>query len=53
MPIDQHTDRAIQEIDAAVFSGDAFVYAAHRATLRDYMARWERALKEFDADDGE
>lgn len=36
------------QIDACVFSGDPFYDAALRQDFRDFMARWERGLKEFD-----
>lgn len=39
---------ACEEIDAAIFSGDAFTDSHHRETLRECMARWERGLKGFD-----
>lgn len=35
---------AIQEIDAAVFGGDAFADPAARAELLSYVARWTREL---------
>lgn len=49
---------AFDEIDAAVFSGDAFMDDEERARFRGLMARWERGLLSFDeiskrfADDG-
>ena len=39
---------ACEEIDAAVFSGGAFADAEERKTLRDYMERWGRELKNWD-----
>ena len=39
---------AINEIDAAVFSGDTFEDKQHRAKLREILARWERGLVSFD-----
>jgi len=44
---------AIDEIDAAVFSGDTFIDKEHRAQLREQMARWERGLVSFDEMDEE
>lgn len=35
---------AIEEIDAAVFSGDTFEDPAARAKLVEYMAAWTREL---------
>lgn len=37
---------ALEEIDAAVFNGDDFDRGFDRDTLREYMARWTRALDE-------
>lgn len=39
---------AIDEIDAAVFSGDTFINSYNRAQLREQMSRWERGLVSFD-----
>ena len=36
----------MDEIDAAVFSGDMFHDRKNIAAFRDMMARWERGLKE-------
>ena len=44
-----YTVNACEEIDASIFSGDEFIDAKARAELREYMARWERGLKEFDS----
>ena len=38
-------DGAMDEIDAAVWSGDTFHNRANIAALREMMARWERGLK--------
>lgn len=35
---------ACEEIDAAMFSGDAFEDAEERAALIQYMGRWQRQL---------
>lgn len=35
-------------MDAAVFSGDAFIDAENRKALRAWMARWEKAMVEWD-----
>lgn len=35
-----------EEIDAAMFSGDAFLEKVNRDLLEKYMARWKRGLKE-------
>lgn len=46
--IDRHVVKSIDEIDASMFSGDAFVNPEARKELREKMARWERELKNFD-----
>ncbi len=38
----------IDEIDAAIFSGDVFMDPKAREEMRTLMARWERGLKEFE-----
>jgi hypothetical protein len=38
-------DGAMDEIDAAVWSGDLFHNRAHIAAFREMMDRWERRLK--------
>jgi hypothetical protein len=38
-------DGAMDEIDAAVWSGDLFHNRANIAAFRDNMARWERGLQ--------
>lgn len=42
-------DGPMDEIDAAVWSGDMFFDAENRARFRDMMARWERGLKEAES----
>jgi hypothetical protein len=42
---------AIQEIDAAVFSGDTFAEREERDKLRAYVESWLRALDEADRDE--
>jgi len=46
-------EEAIDQIDAAVFSGDTFVDQTARQQFRDMLARWERGLKSFDELDEE
>ena len=36
----------IDDIEAAIWSGDTFYNRANIAAFRDMMARWERGLKE-------
>lgn len=40
--------RAIDEIDAAIFSGDEFIDDENIKELRRLMSRWERGLKEHE-----
>jgi heme oxygenase len=44
------TTRAFDEIDAAVFSGDAFLSRENAAHLRKYLDRWDRALASIEED---
>lgn len=39
--------RAIQEIDAAFFSGDTFENPKARRELEKYLARWNRAIQQL------
>jgi hypothetical protein len=39
----------IDEIDAAIFSSDMFIYQKNIADFREKMARWERGLKEAES----
>lgn len=41
---------AIQEIDAALFSGDTFDNPVDRAELASYVARWARELEVLETD---
>lgn len=47
-PMRDYIKDACEEIDSAMFSGDAFADAEQRKALRDYMERWERELKNWD-----
>ena len=38
--------QAIQEIDAAMFSGDEFLSRENITILRKYLSRWRRGLRE-------
>lgn len=42
-------DGPMDEIDAAVWSGDMFHNRENIAAFRNMMARWERGLKEAEA----
>jgi hypothetical protein len=46
--MDSDVQMAIEQIDAAIFSGDTFIEPEDRSLLRAQMARWERGLSEFD-----
>lgn len=48
MSIHHHIDDPIDQLDAAVFSGDLFLDDERREAFRQIMARWERAMKSFD-----
>ena len=40
---------AMDDIDAAVWTGDMFLNRANIASFRDTMARWERGLQEAES----
>lgn len=44
-------DDELEQIDAAVFSGDWLEDPEERKTFREYVERWTRALDEHDAAD--
>ncbi len=46
-----YIEKACEEIDAAMFTGDAFENAAERIALRKYLARWNRELTRREVDD--
>lgn len=35
-------ENALEEIDAAIFTGDTFLQKEDRMKLREYLARWDR-----------
>lgn len=41
-------DELCDALDAAVFSGDGFLNREAIKEFREYMARWERGLKEHE-----
>jgi predicted phage gp36 major capsid-like protein len=43
-----YLNRAANEIDASMFSGDAFYDETNRKALREWIARWERGLARAD-----
>jgi hypothetical protein len=47
--MNQHLERNCEGIDAAIFSGDVLHAPENREKLREYIARWVRALDEEDA----
>lgn len=46
LPYDRLETGPMDEIDAAVWSGDMFHNRENIRAFRDMMARWERGLKE-------
>lgn len=44
-PTRQHLENAMEEIDAAMFGGDAFYDKTNADALGHYIARWERQLQ--------
>jgi len=48
--VETYAEKLLDEIDAAVFSGDTFIGLGARARLRWFMARWERELARWDAE---
>lgn len=48
----RHVDKAINELDAAMFSGDAFNDINAALKFQKWLHRWERGLlKKFSPDD--
>lgn len=43
-----YVEEACELIDAAMFSGDSFLDDGNRKELRDYLARWEQELTQWD-----
>lgn len=43
-----HLERNCEGIDAAIFSGDTLWDEEKRATLKTYLARWQRAIDEHE-----
>lgn len=46
---DRLEEGAIDEIDAALFTGDTFLNRDHIRRMRDYLARWEQGLQEMES----
>lgn len=44
----QLEDGAIDEIDAAIYTGSTFLSKTNIAKMRQYLARWERGLQELE-----
>ena len=44
----KYIEDACEEIDAAMFTGDAFLDEDHRKELTEYIERWQRGLKRID-----
>lgn len=51
MPKDLHPklENALQEIDAAMYSGDTFIDGANIQMMQGYLDRWNRGLVEHRA----
>ena len=49
MGLNRHAAKSINELDAAVFSGDSFFEIEAIETLENYLARWQRGLNEHRA----
>jgi hypothetical protein len=49
----RHVDKAINEIDAAIFSGDALDDINAALALQKYLHRWERGLLKKFAPEGQ
>jgi hypothetical protein len=49
--LSRFTSKAVNEIDASIFSGDEFLDVKAREALRFYIARWSNALDEHEAVD--
>ena len=43
-----YIENACEEIDAAMFSSDAFMEKGERDALTDYIGRWQRKMKEWE-----
>jgi hypothetical protein len=43
-----YIEKACEEIDAAMFSGDAFIEEDARKSLQDYIDRWTREMKRWE-----
>ena len=43
-----HLIDACEEIDAAMFSGDSFLEENNRKELKEYIERWQRAMKSYE-----
>ena len=43
--MDVHFQKAIQEIDAGIFSGDAILNQESLDTFKEYLARWGRQIE--------
>jgi ADP-dependent phosphofructokinase/glucokinase len=44
----EYIEKACEEIDAAMFSGDAFMEKDERDELTNYIGRWQRKMKEWE-----
>lgn len=49
----ESVEQAIDEIDAAMFSGDTFYDDDNREVLKKYIARWSKEIDEIEYFDSE
>lgn len=49
----ESVENAIDEIDAAMFSGDTFHDDDNREELKKYIVRWNREIESIEGDDDE
>ena len=43
-----HLEKSCESVDASVFNGDALFDDGQRAMLKDYLARWNRAVSQHE-----
>ena len=48
-----HLVKACEGVDACIFSGDTLYGDETRATLKTYLARWQRAVQQHEAEEAE
>lgn len=43
-----HMENACESVDACVFSGDSLLDPVQRNQLKEYIARWQRAIAQHE-----